>query len=51
MPAGILDETRISLNGTPKFIGTVGLDSDRVAVKLTKKIPTEQSLPPRTHGR
>jgi flagellar motor switch protein FliM len=51
MPAGILDETRISLNGTPKFIGTVGLDSDRVAVKLTKKIPTEQSLPPRNHGR
>ena len=51
MPAGILDETRISLNGTPKFIGTVGLDSDRVAVKLTKKIPTEQSLSPRPHGR
>ena len=51
MPASILDETRISLNGTPKFIGTVGLDSDCVAVNLTKKIPAEQTLPPRSHGR
>jgi len=51
MPASILDETRVSLNGTPKFVGTVGLDSDCVAVKLTKKIPTEQTLPTRPHGR
>jgi len=48
MPAGILDETRVSLNGTPKFVGTVGLDSDRVAVKLTKKIPSDSNSAPRT---
>jgi len=51
MPAGILDETRISLNGSPKFVGTVGLDSDRVAVKLTKKIIPETIFVTRPHGR
>ena len=51
MPAGILEETRIALNGTPKFIGTVGLDRDRVAVNLTKKIISETSTPPRSNGR
>lgn len=47
MPAGILDETRVSLNGTPKFVGTVGLDSDRVAVKLTKKLAADSNTAPR----
>jgi flagellar motor switch protein FliM len=51
MPAGILDETRVTLNGTPKFVGTVGLDSDRVAVKLTKKITPENVFSPRPNGR
>ncbi len=39
MPADLVQQTRILLNGSPKFIGTVGLDTDRVAVQLTKKIP------------
>lgn len=51
MPAEILDQTRVTLSGTPKFIGTVGLDSDRVAVKLTKKIPDEKSSAPQINGR
>jgi flagellar motor switch protein FliM len=51
MPAGILDETRVTLNGTPKFVGTVGLDSEHVAVKLSKKITPEIVFVPRTHGR
>ena len=51
MPAGILDETRVSLNGTPKFAGTVGLDADRVAVKLTKKLQPEVTFVSRPHGR
>jgi flagellar motor switch protein FliM len=51
MPNNILEETQVSLNGTPKFIGTVGLDSDRVAVKLTKKIRAEDFPAPRAHGR
>ncbi|OIR18781.1 flagellar motor switch protein FliM [mine drainage metagenome] len=41
MPTGILDQTRVMLNGCPKFVGSVGLDGDRVAVKLTKKIIEE----------
>jgi flagellar motor switch protein FliM len=39
MPADLVQQTRVLLNGSPKFIGTVGLDTDRVAVQLTKKIP------------
>ncbi|WP_415908178.1 flagellar motor switch protein FliM [Oleiharenicola sp. Vm1] len=39
MPTDLVQQTRVLLNGTPKFIGTVGLDTDRVAVQLTKKIP------------
>jgi len=42
MPATHLQETSVLLNGTPKFIGTVGLDTDRVAVKLSRKIPQEE---------
>jgi flagellar motor switch protein FliM len=41
MPHAIFNETRILLNGTPKFVGTVGLDTDRVAVQLTRKLPSE----------
>lgn len=39
MPADLMQQTRVLLNGTAKFIGTVGLDSDRVAVQLNRKIP------------
>lgn len=42
MPAELVQQTRVLLNGTPKFVGTVGLDTDRVAVQLTKKIPLSQ---------
>jgi len=47
MPATMLQQTRVLLNGVPKFMGTVGLDTDRVAVQLTKKIqPTAEETPP-----
>jgi flagellar motor switch protein FliM len=39
LPSGLLQDTRVLLNGTPKFIGTVGQDAQRVVVQLTKKIP------------
>jgi flagellar motor switch protein FliM len=39
MPATLMQQTRVLLNGTPKFVGTVGLDADRVAVQVTRKIP------------
>ncbi len=47
----ICAETRIVLNDTPKFLGTVGLDTDRVAVQITKKTPTEDPLHAKSDGR
>lgn len=47
LPASLFHETRVLLNGTPKFIGTVGLDTDRVAVQLTRKLPPAEP----THGK
>jgi flagellar motor switch protein FliM len=38
-------DARVLLNGTPKFIGTVGLDADRVAVQLTRKLPPVEQTP------
>ena len=49
MPAKLLQETRLLLNGSAKFIGTVGLDTDRVAVQLTRKLPPQPEVP--THGK
>lgn len=51
MPANIVEETQLLLNGTAKFTGTVGLDSDKVAVKLTKKNPHQEEFrPPVSNG-
>lgn len=47
----ICAETRIVLNDTPKFTGTVGLDTDRVAVQITKKIASEDSSHAKPDGR
>jgi len=41
LPSQMLAQTRLLLNGTPKFIGTVGLDADRIAVQLTRKLPNQ----------
>ena len=46
LPATIFNDTRVLLNGTPKFVGTVGLDSDRVAVQLTRKLPPPTAIQP-----
>jgi flagellar motor switch protein FliM len=51
MPAGIVDQTEVALNGTPKFLGTIGVDNEKVAVKLTKKITTQDAPRPKPHGR
>jgi flagellar motor switch protein FliM len=51
LPNTIFAETRILLNGTPKFIGTVGLDTDKVAVQLTRKLPAEPSTHAKPDGR
>ena len=47
----ICAETRVLLNGAPKFLGTVGVDGDRVAVQLSKKLPTEDSFHAKPDGR
>lgn len=51
LPATIFHETRVLLNGIPKFVGTVGLDSDRVAVQLTRKTAPGPGTPPKSDGR
>ncbi len=51
LPASICHETRVLLNGSPKFIGTVGLDTDHVAVQLTRKLPSEETTHAKPDGR
>jgi flagellar motor switch protein FliM len=51
MPPSLCSDTRVLLNGTAKFVGTIGLDTDRVAVQLTRKLPTEDSAHAKPDGR
>ncbi|MEO7413555.1 MAG: FliM/FliN family flagellar motor switch protein [Opitutaceae bacterium] len=51
MPHAIFSETRVLLNGTPKFVGTVGLDTDHVAVQITRKLPNEDIPHAKSDGR
>lgn len=38
LPAALLGETRLLVNGQPKFAGTAGLDGDRVAIQITRRL-------------
>jgi flagellar motor switch protein FliM len=40
LPETLLQQTRILLNGAPKFVGTVGLEGDNVAVQIGRRIST-----------
>ncbi len=51
MQPSICSDTIVLLNGTPKFIGSVGLNSDRVAVQLTRKLPSEEIPHGKSDGR
>ncbi|PAW67740.1 MAG: flagellar motor switch protein FliM [Opitutia bacterium Tous-C1TDCM] len=51
MPAAICSETRVLLNGSAKFAGTVGLDTDRVAIQITRKLPSEDHFHAKSDGR
>ncbi len=51
LPPTLCAETRVLMNGAPKFVGTVGLDTDRVAVQLTRKLPPEESSHAQPDGR
>jgi flagellar motor switch protein FliM len=39
LPTSLVQQTTLLLNGAPKFTGVVGLDSDRVALQITRKLP------------
>lgn len=49
LPPTIVDQTVVSLAGAPKFNGTVGLDGDRVVVKLSEKIKNEEPIHAHAH--
>jgi flagellar motor switch protein FliM len=51
LPGAQCSDTRILLGGTPKFVGTVGLDHDRVAIQITRKLPLEDSAHGKPDGR
>jgi flagellar motor switch protein FliM len=51
MPQTVCQETRVLLNGTAKFVGTVGHDTDHVAIQLTRKFPNEDSSHAKSDGR
>ena len=46
LPIDAIDRTTILLNGCAKFEGTVGLEGDRVAVKITRKLAHEKLVVP-----
>ncbi|HZZ58452.1 MAG TPA: flagellar motor switch protein FliM [Opitutaceae bacterium] len=39
LPSSLLQQTHLLLNGAPKFTGVVGLEADRVAVQVVRKLP------------
>jgi len=53
LPGELMQNTKLLLNGTPKFIGHVGIDGERVAVQITRKIPsvTEDKSHGKSDGR
>ncbi len=51
LPSSLCRETHLLLNGEPKFIGTVGLDTDHVAIQITRKLQTEEPTHAKPDGR
>ena len=52
LPATLFNETQVLLNGSAKFIGSIGHDSDRVAVQLTRQLsPEDTTHAHSTYGR
>jgi flagellar motor switch protein FliM len=49
MPADQLRQTNLLLNGVLKFVGTVGVDAEHVAVQLTSRVAPAD--PTQSHGR
>jgi flagellar motor switch protein FliM len=51
LPNDVIDRTRVLLNGTPKFIGTAGLEEDQVVVKISRKLTAADENAANSHGR
>lgn len=51
MRPSVCGETVLVLADSPKFIGTVGLDTDKVAVQITRKLPSAESSHGKSDGR
>ena len=52
MPAEQLRQTNLLLNGVTKFVGTVGVDSEHVAVQLTSRVTAKTDAQiAHSHGR
>lgn len=51
LPASLCEDTRILVGGATKFVGTVGLDTDRIAVQLTRKVTSEETSHAKPDGR
>ena len=50
LPLDTIDQTKLLLNGSAKFQGTVGLEGDRVAVTINRKLTQAETLRYTTHG-
>lgn len=50
LPAGVQEHTMISLAGSPKFGGVVGIEAGRVAVTLNRKLSPAETLGDPSHG-
>ncbi|HWA85565.1 MAG TPA: FliM/FliN family flagellar motor switch protein [Opitutus sp.] len=51
LPARLIEQTRVLVNGTPLFQGTAGLDTGRIAVQLTARIAASPTLNQKSDGR
>ena len=43
LPRDIIEKTRVSLAGTPKFTGRAGQEEGKVAIELTGRIEVPES--------
>lgn len=51
LPASIVEQTHVLLNGSPKFVGTAGTNHDQVVVKLSRKLTAADEKAANSHGR
>jgi flagellar motor switch protein FliM len=45
LPTTLFEDTRVLLNGAPKFVGKVGLEADHVAIQITRRVNPQNQTP------